>query len=79
MAGFVAASCVGKQYVCGIFQIPGLTLDFVKPDWMHTVDLGILQYLVGCIMWELFLAVGGTWYKHTQACATLMNIIKNAC
>ena len=33
-----------------IFDIPGLTIDAVCPDWMHTKHLGADQYLFGSVL-----------------------------
>ena len=57
--------------VSPIWQFPGFHLSFVRPDWMHCVDLGTLQYLQGNILWELFLALGGRINRSKDACSKL--------
>ena len=58
-----------------IWEFPGFHLSFVKPDWMHVVDLGILGYLLGDILWELFVALGGVHSRGKQACSKLENLL----
>ena len=62
--------------VSSIWGIPGFCLDFVKADWMHVSCLGILQAASGSAMWELFVALGGTWARPVEACARLLKMIK---
>ncbi len=38
-----------------LFSAPAFKLSFVVIDWMHTVDLGVGQELVGNVLWELVL------------------------
>ena len=45
------------------------------PDWMHTVCIGVLQYLEGCITWELFVKVGGKVTKPQEALDVLYDMI----
>ena len=75
MSGFVSSVLCGDQYASKIFLIPGFLYRYIVPDWMHVVCLGILQYLSGNVMWELFLAVGGTYHNPSAACAALNNMI----
>ena len=52
------------QYISGLFSIPGMSLTSVHPDMMHVADLGTVQYLLGCIFWDLFRelkAAHGLW------------------
>jgi hypothetical protein len=76
MEAFITSVLMGGQFASHIFRIPGFHNRYVLPDWMHVVCLGILQYLCGNCMWELFVRVGGTFNKHLQACSTLMGMIQ---
>ena len=31
----------------------GVTIDSIAPDWLHTLSLGIVQHVVGIVMWML--------------------------
>ena len=76
MSAFNAQLLMDDTWVSSIFTIPGFSLAYVKPDFMHCICLGILGYLEGNVMWELFRQVGGSYSNPRAACATLMNIIK---
>ena len=76
MSGFNAHAILGELCMSKIFTTPGFHIGFVKPDYMHVCCLGILQYLLGNVMWELFLTVGGVYSRPKEACATLLNMTK---
>ena len=63
------------EWLSTFWSIPGMTIDLVKPDWMHCVCLGILQYLSGNCLYELFRELGGTFKKADAACTKLLNLI----
>ena len=46
-------------YISGIFNIPGMLLDYHVGDLMHAGDLGVLQPLLGNVLFELFQSMGG--------------------
>ena len=60
MSGWLAEVLLGGVFASALFDVPGFLLEYVKPDWMHTVCLWFLQYLEGCVTWELCTTVGGT-------------------
>ena len=72
---FWDSAMASNQYISAIWQIPGFQLSFVRPDWMHVTCLGILQYLAGNVLWELFKALGGTFRNSLDACSKLENMI----
>ena len=43
---------------------------------MHTCCLGIVQYLNGNCVWEMFEAMGGTMTRHVATCGKLTGLIK---
>ena len=47
------------QFCSKVWSIPGMRIEWLRPDFMHMVDLGITQYLSGNICWFLFDALGG--------------------
>ena len=63
-----------EHYDSRIWQIPGFSLSYIRPDWMHVSCLGILQYLTGNVLWELFTALGGVFSRPGSACSKLENI-----
>ena len=77
MAEFLSSPLMGSQFLSKLFSVPGFTLHYIQPDWMHTVCLGVLQYLMGNVMWELFVLVCGSMSNPGQACATLFNMTVN--
>ena len=76
MAHYNAAVCMGDQYCSSAFSIPGVELHDFWPDWMHTSCLGILQYVMGCVAWQLILKLGGSFKRSTDARANLFVMIK---
>ena len=68
------SAVVENWFVSAIWQIPGFHLSCIRQDWMHTVDLGTLQYLSGNCMWEAFREVGGSFKQWKGACGRLQNL-----
>jgi hypothetical protein len=60
MSHYWTHACFTNTFVSALFDIPGFSLGFIRIDWMHVTCLGILQYLQGSVMWELFREMGGT-------------------
>ena len=54
---YLAARVSGKEMP--LLQLPGFLITYVAIDWMHCADLGITQYLIGNVMYLLFLKLGG--------------------
>ena len=71
---------LAPKYRSAIWSIPGFILSFVRADWMHVVDLGVLQHAVGSAMYELFRDLGGTHDTKVarRACAQLLATAKVA-
>ena len=76
MASFWTRSRFERMYVSELWRTPGFNIKWVEPDFMHCVDLGILQVLQGNIMWELFRSCDGTIANPRRALALLNNMIK---
>jgi len=62
------------QFVSAIWQVPGFCLATVRPDWMHVCCLGVLQYLCGNVLWELFQFLGGSFRSARTAGSKLENM-----
>ena len=75
---FMQLCILQGQYVSGLYDIPGITLDVVSIDLMHTGDLGVLLFLYGNVLWELFVQIGGTAGDPGEALGDLMTMIKSA-
>lgn len=71
---WVSASC-REQFVSAIWEIPGFHLSYVRPDMMHISCLGILQYLSGNCLWEMFRSLGGSFRSPLSACSALENMM----
>ena len=67
-----------SRFVSAIWEFPGFHLSFLRPDWMHMVDLGTLQYLQGNLLWDAFQEVGGVFSRPKAACGKLESLM-NMC
>ena len=63
------------QFCSKVWSIPGLRIEWLRPDFMH---MGITQYLSGNICWFMFSALGGRRHDTPLAsravCAHIMNM-----
>ncbi len=66
------------SFQCPLLLLPGFIIEYVMADLMHTGCLGIVCYLLGNVLYELFKQVGGTLKKPTQALGVLRNMIELA-
>ena len=57
-----------------IWQIPGFIVRYCIPEFMHVCCLGVLQYLSGNVLWELFRELGSTLKQSVRACGILQNM-----
>ena len=67
-----------NMFVSKIWTIPGFRLSFVRPDWMHVVDLGIAPTCVGSVLWYCFKALGGSFQNSKKATSKIFNMLKVA-
>ena len=49
------------NYTSEIFSLPGFVGTYFSIDLLHTGELGVLQYCLGNVLWDLFKEVGGTF------------------
>ena len=62
-----------------IWKIIGMRIGDIRPDWMHTVDLGILQDVQGNTLWYLFKTrLKGSYKRWPKTCGQFKNMMKNA-
>ena len=67
-----------RRHISPIWSIPGFVTKYCIPDLMHVSCLGILQYLNGNCMWELFIDLGGVATRWVKACGVLENMTRVA-
>ena len=56
-------------YLSAVFAFAGFTYGYFSIDFMHVADLGVAQYVIGSILWELFLEVGGKVARSEEGCS----------
>ena len=61
-----------------IFRWPGFAPWFADVDWMHAGDFGPLVAFLGNVLWEVAVAFGATYKKHSEALARLLNMMTAA-
>lgn len=76
MSAFWAAALAGTQYLSPLFDCPGFTIHYCIGDLMHISCLGILQYLLGNILVELFKDLHGVYTNSQYACGQLENMMR---
>ena len=59
-----------------VFGVPGFINGSCKPDYMHAICLGILQYAMGNVVFELFKPLGGTIRNWRLACDEFLKMVK---
>ena len=74
MADVMRSGC----YLSEIFNLPGFKHEYITGDLMHTGDLGVLQYLLGIVAWELLVEMGGSMSSCRQQLAYIISLIKTA-
>ena len=65
-------------YVSKLFDIPGFEAEYISADLMHCSDLGVLQYLLGSVLLELFYEMGGAVTRPEPVLGEIVLLIKKA-
>ena len=78
MSDFWQQAFQERRHISPIWSIPGFLTRYCIPDFMHVCCLGILQYLNGNVMWEVFVGLGGTEARWVKACGVLENMVRVA-
>ena len=66
-------------WVSEVFGLPGFRLEHITADLMHCVDLGIVQYLLGNVIWELcFVEMKGLITKPNPILGEMMVMFRIA-
>jgi len=68
----------GNRHASALWTLPGFTLAYCVPDFMHVICLGVVPYAVGNRMWALFKILKGTHKKWVGACGQLENMMRCA-
>jgi len=75
---FMRDCLLNNKPVSMLFQLPGFLFEYISGDLMHCGDLGVLQYLLGNVIHELFLSMGGRIKTPEPILADIMILIKQA-
>ena len=80
---FINDSLATGSYLGGFWTIPGVHTSMVGADLMHCSCIGILHYLAGNVLWDLFCIMGGSNSMFQGAssaglCGQLCGVVKAA-
>ena len=78
---FIKTTLSAGKFLSVVFQWPGfqtLGLVLIQADLMHTGCLGVVQYVCGNILYELFLELGGVYSNPLQTMCILETYIRQA-
>ena len=66
-------------FLSELFSLPGLVIEMFSADLMHVADLGINQYLLACVIWELlFVEWGGSVTDPEPVLARFLSVLRLA-
>ena len=65
-------------HLSNLFGLPGFELAFITADLMHVADLGVVQYLIACVLYELFIEMNGVMTRSAPTLADLLIMIRTA-
>ena len=54
------------SHVSALFQISGFDFAYISVDLMHCLDSGVVQYLCGCALHDVFLELGAVFARIDQ-------------
>ena len=77
---FIFLALLQGSFVSCIFggAWPGFEYSMIDIDLMHCGDLGVVLYMLGNCLWEMFCELGGTIANPNEALSTLITMIKAA-
>jgi hypothetical protein len=75
---FIASVVESGCYVSAIFDLPGFRHGMITADLMHCGDLGVLLYLLGIIIWELIMEMGGVYSNCKEQINHILSLIRTA-
>ena len=64
-------------FVSALWNIPGVILASISSDFMHTGCLGVLQYLLGNICWELVEDMGASFSNSKGQLSNLLFMLRS--
>lgn len=64
--------------LCPLLLLPGMSIQAIVLDWLHVMDLGVSQDLIGCFFYDL-ISTPGILHGSTQAerCASLWKTLRS--
>ena len=74
---FMQEAFADKRFISVVFSFPGFGFEFFVLDWMHVVDLGVLLYLQGCVLFEVFREMGGVITSPSKTVDSLCLLLEN--
>ena len=64
------------SYISKLFSVPGFILEFVLGDLMHMSCLGVLPLVLGNVLFEIFISMGGEITKPSAVLDALLVLLK---
>ena len=77
-ASFMASMIASNSYISEIFKLPGFRHEMITADLMHCGDLGVLLYLLGIVMWEMIVEMGGVYTNCKGQIQHILSLIRTA-
>jgi hypothetical protein len=77
-ASFIADCLARGCYISEIFNLPGFKHGMITADLMHCGDLGVLLYLLGIVIWELIMEMGGVHSNCKEQISHILKLIRTA-
>ena len=69
---------LGSAHASPVWCLPGFTLAYCVPDFMHVMCLGTVRCVLGNCVWVLFKLLGGSAKRSLGACGVLCNMVQLA-
>lgn len=66
------------EYISGLFSLPGFRAEYIGVDLMHCSCLGVVQYLLGAVLLELFQEMHGVYLRAHETLSEILCMIRAA-
>eukprot|EP00959_Pyramimonas_sp_CCMP1952_P412068 8634739-Pyramimonas_sp.AAC.1 len=73
---FMRSLFASGKSICPLWNAPGFALESLALDLMHVADLGIVQILLGNVLFEMFKRQGGVVSRPGDGLAKLLTMIR---
>ena len=77
-SAYLTSALLTGGFISCVFNLPGFDLSYIVVDLMHTADLGVTQYVLGNVLWEVFQEMGGSREHDKEAIRDILMLIKTA-